>query len=183
MDAVACDLLFMLTCAILMTSSQSKADVQTALKLVHAGTPFMVHAAGPNSGGPFSDREYTLAAFLICMGDYSYWGMGSGWGTDSFPWYPEFDRPLGQPLGAAAVLGNGGYFREFEHLNVSLDTAGKKASILWHGKCQLLLTSDCGILNLKRFPMGLSRRGFATDSVLSLSLFPQSVASYLGRLC
>lgn len=113
----------------------SEADVQTALELVGAGTPFMVHASGPSTPGPFSDREYTLAAFLIVMGEYSYWGMGDGWGIASFPWYPEFDRPLGKPLGPATALGNGKYFRRFEHLNVSLDTTpgAQVGTIQWHG--------------------------------------------------
>ena len=107
-------------------------DVQTALKLVAKGTPFMVHSAGPNTIGPFAAREYCLAAFLIVMGEYSYWGMGSGWSTDSFPWYPEYDRPLGKALGIAEPRGPGKYFRAFEHLNVSLDTTKKTAKILWH---------------------------------------------------
>lgn len=111
----------------------SEEDVQTALKLVAQGTPFMVHSAGPNLIGPFSAREYCLAAFLIVAGEYSYWGMGSGWSTTSFPWYPEYDRPLGHPIGAAQSFGSGRYFRAFEHLNVTLDTAQKTAEIQWHG--------------------------------------------------
>ena len=50
--------------------------MQAALELVAAGNPFMVHSSGPNGVGPFSAREYCLAAFLIVMGEYSYWGMG-----------------------------------------------------------------------------------------------------------
>eukprot|EP01052_Picozoa_sp_SAG31_P010488 SAG31_NODE_575_length_13961_cov_41.577550_10_plen_421_part_00 len=113
--------------------SGSEEDVQTALKLVAAGTPFMVHSGGPNLVGPFAAREYCLAAFLVVAGEYSYWGMGSGWSTGSFPWYPEFERPLGKPLGVAETRGPGKYFRKFEHLNVSLDTTQKTAQILWHG--------------------------------------------------
>ena len=111
----------------------SEADVQAALKLVAEGNPFMVHSSGPNSVGPFSQREYCLAAFMIVMGEYSYWGMGDGWTTGSFPWIPEYDRPLGKPLGVAQSRGPGKYFREFAHLNVSLDTTLKTAKILWHG--------------------------------------------------
>lgn len=111
----------------------SEEDVQGALKLTAAGNPFMVHSSGPNGVGPFSQREYSLAAFLIVMGEYSYRGMGSGWTTDAFPWYPEYDRPLGKPRGVAESRGPGKYFREFEHLNVSLDTTQQTATILWHG--------------------------------------------------
>jgi hypothetical protein len=113
--------------------SGSEEDVQTALKLVKTGTHFMVHSGGPNTVGPFVAREYCLAAFLTVAGEYSYWGMGSGWSTESFPWYPEYERPLGKPLGVAQPQGQGKYFREFEHLNVSLDTGRKTAQILWHG--------------------------------------------------
>ena len=92
-----------------------------------------MHSAGSTDGGPFSAREYCLAAFLIVAGEYSYWGMGGGWGVDSFPWYPEYDRPLGKPLGDARSLGPGRYFRAFEHLNVTLDTGKNTAVISWHG--------------------------------------------------
>ena len=111
----------------------SEDDVQDAIKLVAAGNPFMVHSIGPNGVGPFSQREYCLAAFLTVMGEYSYWGMGSGWTSGSFPWYPEYDRPLGKPLGVAESRSPGKYFREFEHLNVTLDTTEQTAKILWHG--------------------------------------------------
>ena len=112
----------------------SEVDIQTALEITAAGTPFMVHATQPNDTvtSPFSQREYCLAGFLIVAGEHSYWGMGAGWGVDDFPWYPEFDRPLGKPLAAAEQRGRGQYFRAFEHLNVTLDTTKKTAAILWH---------------------------------------------------
>eukprot|EP00040_Diaphanoeca_grandis_P005930 m.35160 g.35160 ORF g.35160 m.35160 type:complete len:523 (-) comp17094_c0_seq1:233-1801(-) len=108
-------------------------DIDTALALTQAGGALMIHAAGPNSVGPFSDREYSLAAFLIVMSEYSYYGMGSGWSVSSFPWYPEFDRPLGKPLGPASKSSDGIYFREFVSLNVTLNPALHTATILWHG--------------------------------------------------
>ena len=97
----------------------SEDDIQTALAITRAGGLYMVHSAGPTDGGPFAAREYCLAAFLVVAGEHSYWGMGGGWGVDSFPWYPEFNRPLGKPLGDATSLGPGRYFRAFEHLNVT----------------------------------------------------------------
>ena len=54
----------------------SEAEVQAALKLVAAGNPFMVHSSGPNSVGPFSQREYCLAAFLIVMASTPTLGWG-----------------------------------------------------------------------------------------------------------
>lgn len=120
----------------------SEDDVQTALGLVRAGTAFMVHSTcgTPNDHiYPFSQkvlglsREYCLAAFLIVAGEYSYWSNGDGWGSTNFPWLPEFDRPLGKPLADAESYGNGRYFRQFEHLNVSIDTTAKNGTIAWHG--------------------------------------------------
>lgn len=113
--------------------SGSEDDVQTALQITRAGGFFMVHSGGPDTIGPFSDREYALAAFLVVAAEHSYWGMGSGWGVDSFPWYPEFDRPLGKPLGDAESRVAGQYFRAFQHLNVTLDTGKRTATVAWHG--------------------------------------------------
>ena len=111
--------------------SGTETDVQTALKITADGTPFMVHSTQPDDRiAAFSHREYCLAAFLIVASNYSYWGMGAGWGAGDFPWYPELDRPLGKPLADATQYGNGRYFRAFEHLNVSLDTNLTQASIL-----------------------------------------------------
>ena len=109
----------------------SEDDIQTALAITRAGGLYMVHASGPTTVGPFSAREYCLAAFLIVAGEHSYWGMGHGWGVGSFPWYPEFDRTLGKPLGDASSPGPGLYVRAFEHLNVTLDSGKKIATINW----------------------------------------------------
>lgn len=59
--------------------------------------------------------------------------MSAGWGTASFPWYPEFDRPLGAPKGPAMSTGSppSSYSREFEHVSVTLDTKKKSASVVW----------------------------------------------------
>ena len=115
--------------------SGSENDVQTLLATARAGLPFMVHVATHDDvvRSFAAQREYYLAAYLIVAAEYSYWGMGSGWGASNFPWYPEFDRPLGKPLADATSFGNGRYYRAFEHLNVTLDTTLKQASILWHG--------------------------------------------------
>lgn len=93
---------------------------------------WQVHCRGPNTIGPFSDREYCLAAFLVVASEYSYFGMGGGWSVSSFPWYPEYDRPLGKPLGRATSSGAGRYFRAYEQLNVTLDTSQNRAAITWH---------------------------------------------------
>lgn len=43
----------------------------------------------------------SLAAFLIGASDYSYYACTNGWGFDLGwqDWSPDYDRPLGRPLG------------------------------------------------------------------------------------
>jgi hypothetical protein len=48
-----------------------------------------------------------------------------------FPRYPEFDRPLGRPLGEAKAAGDGRWTREFEHVRVAIDTGRLTASVTW----------------------------------------------------
>ena len=52
-------------------------------------------------------REYALATYLIVATPWSFYGMSNGWGAASFPRYPEYDRPLGAPLGDATVSADG----------------------------------------------------------------------------
>lgn len=46
----------------------------------------------------------------------------------SFDWYPEFDKPLGPPRGAAIRTG-WNYQREFAHASVSVNLVTKTARI------------------------------------------------------
>ena len=47
-----------------------------------------------------------------------------------FDWYPEFDKPLGPPLGDA-IRNGWTYQREFEHASVFVDLENKTAKIDW----------------------------------------------------
>jgi len=63
------------------------------------GVPVQAHA-------PFKSKDqllFQLSCFLICAGKFSYfsWGVDSGWSTQSFPFPPEFSKPLGTPLADA----------------------------------------------------------------------------------
>jgi len=65
-----------------------------------------------------------LAAFLIGAGHHSYFGIGEWRSTDpNFDnyWMPEFDHPLGRPLGDAVYDdSDGGIWRRcFRHVNVT----------------------------------------------------------------
>jgi len=59
----------------------------------------------------------------------SAWGYRDTHG--SLDWYPEFDKPLGDPKGDARRDG-WQYSREFEHCKVWVDLEQEKAKIDWY---------------------------------------------------
>jgi hypothetical protein len=69
----------------------------------------------PDLAGGDGDRVDTtttmyrssLAAFLIGASEYSYYACTNGWGyADGWAhWSPDYDRPLGAPLGPAVCVG------------------------------------------------------------------------------
>ena len=93
----------------------------------------LVEAHAGVDGDNCTDITDTLAAFLIGMNKYSYYACSDGW---TWPgnwntWYPEYDKPLGEPLGDA-VKKNGVYFRSFRSgTNVTFDTSTNKGTIDW----------------------------------------------------
>ena len=109
----------------------SSSDIELALALGAKGQPFLAHFS--LASDDWEKREYAFATFLIVASEWSYYGMSAGWGATSFPWYEEYSKPLGPPSGPAQRLGQGKYFRDFEHLNVSLDTVAHTASVIWKG--------------------------------------------------
>ena len=76
---------------------------------------------------------FPLAAFLIAAEENCYFGYSWGYHDTHgwFQWYPEFDKPLGQPM-ASAIKNGWVYTREFEHAYVWLDVENEKAGIDWH---------------------------------------------------
>ncbi|WPJ96272.1 malectin domain-containing carbohydrate-binding protein [Coraliomargarita algicola] len=83
--------------------------------------------------------EFKLAIFLLSANDYSYFcyqetPIGDYGGTDLFkivPPFPEFQYPLGAPLGAAGQNGNE-WTRQFEHASVWLNSGTGEAKVEWH---------------------------------------------------
>ncbi len=77
---------------------------------------------------------YTMAIFLICAEEYSYFFPHEGYsanGNDKWMrWFPEYDKPLGAPKGPAVKDGYR-YTRSFEHATVFLDIQARTAEILW----------------------------------------------------
>ena len=82
-----------------------------------------------------SDLTDYVAAFLIGAGKYSYFGCGS-WsaeGNDTLPltWRPEYDKPLGAPMGPAEY-NSGMWTRVFASgTQATFDTKTNKGTIKW----------------------------------------------------
>ncbi|MBT3378514.1 MAG: hypothetical protein HN742_25090 [Lentisphaerae bacterium] len=81
--------------------------------------------------------EYKLAIALVMASNYFYFGYAEGHIADGRPIallapdYPEFERPLGVPLGPAVKTGPYRYEREFRHVAVQLDIAARHGQITW----------------------------------------------------
>jgi len=75
---------------------------------------------------------FPLACFLVGAQKYSYiiynWGYKLEDGC--LDWYPEFDKPMGKPLGDAVING-WELSREFEHLSVWVNLETKEAKLNW----------------------------------------------------
>ena len=75
---------------------------------------------------------FPLACFLIAAQPHSYfcysWGYRDRHG--SLAWYPEFDKPIGEPKGQAVREG-WIFSRKFEHCEVWIDVEHKRAKIDW----------------------------------------------------
>eukprot|EP01084_Bolivina_argentea_P173448 300423_1 len=80
-----------------------------------------------------TDITDTLSAFLIGANKYSYYACSTGWiWPDNWNvWYPQFDKPLGEPLADAVKNGNV-YSRSFVFgTNVTFNTQTNKGTIEW----------------------------------------------------
>lgn len=80
---------------------------------------------------------YPLAVFLVCAEKHSYFRIHEGYSAnrndDWMRWLPEYDRPLGPPLGPAKKDGFR-YTRKFKHVSVSLNIRKRTAKIQWRNK-------------------------------------------------
>jgi len=77
---------------------------------------------------------YPLAIFLISAEKYSYFRVHEGYSADQdkrwMRWFDEYERPLGEPQGAAIKNGYK-YTRVFKYATVSLDLEAQTADIKW----------------------------------------------------
>lgn len=84
--------------------------------------------------------NYLIGLFLVCAERYSYLYIHDGYSANhvrgscqSQVWlkrFPQYDRPLGQPLGPAKQDGFV-YTRRFEHLDVTVDVERRRATLTW----------------------------------------------------
>ena len=77
------------------------------------------------------DFTFSLAAFLVVMGEYSYFGYSNNtrWLDNDWAWHPEYDRVYGAPAGLASYDGAFGFAREFAHASVHVDCMAEKGTI------------------------------------------------------
>ena len=84
--------------------------------------------------------NYLIGLFLVCAERYSYLYVHDGYSADlhrgecqSKVWlkrFPQYDKPLGPPLGPATRNGFV-YSRRFKHVNVLVDLEKKQARLDW----------------------------------------------------
>lgn len=77
---------------------------------------------------------YNLAIFLICAEEHSYFRVHEGYSANGnrrwMRWFPEYDKPLGAPLGPAKEEGYQ-YRRNFRNASVFVDIQKRTADIQW----------------------------------------------------
>ena len=113
---------------IAFTANLSAAKKESEMKIDE------VHGKAESEEAAAKSLNYSLAVFLICAEKYSYFRVHEGYAADSETnWmrqFPEYDRPLGAPLGHAKKDGPV-YTRQFEHADVWLDIHQREGKITW----------------------------------------------------
>ena len=110
-------------------------SINNLMEGVKNGKVMQAHVGLSKNNNCKGDITNTLAAFLIGAGKYSYYGCGD-WhasGNDNTPWYwrPEFDHPLGEPVGLPSYT-DGMWKRKFASgTEVMFDTSTNKGTIQW----------------------------------------------------
>ncbi|MGB6222115.1 putative glycoside hydrolase [Haloferula sp.] len=81
------------------------------------------------------ELSYHLAVFLAGACEYSYFQYGWGWLLRTGPLmsYPEFERPLGKPIGPRTRPDAKGwvFLREFEQASVRVDLEKREGAVTW----------------------------------------------------
>ena len=77
--------------------------------------------------------QFPLAAFLVGAQENCYFIYNWGYRMENgcLQWYPEFDKPLGEPLGDM-VKDGWKLSREFKHASVWVDLENGTSEVKWH---------------------------------------------------
>ena len=109
-------------------------ELPTALALLKAGIPKLIHYFGTND----TLLESQLASFFVVQGPYDYFAMSSEWTDGGMWWHWEFDSyKCGKPMEDPQVNGTL-YTRHFENCFVRYDTA-----------CPSIHNDGCGMVENK----------------------------------
>lgn len=91
-----------------------------------------LHAMGP--ADDVAAREFTMACFLVAAGNlsfFSYVDWDYAWTIEGVQWWPEYDKPVGEPNGPA-VKDGWRFTRSFASgTTVNLNLQAKTAKISW----------------------------------------------------
>jgi len=77
-------------------------EIQFVQKVSQRPMLTQLHAMGPANDIAF--REFTMACFLVAAGNlafFSYVDWDYPWAMRGIHWWPEYDKPVGEPIGMA----------------------------------------------------------------------------------
>jgi len=107
-------------------------QIQFVQKVSRRPMVTQLHAMGPANNT--AAREFAMACFLVAAGNlsfFSYVDWDFSWTINGVQWWPEYDKPVGVPLGLAVRHG-WKFTRSFTSgTSVSLDLEAQTANINW----------------------------------------------------
>ncbi|CAK9058731.1 unnamed protein product [Durusdinium trenchii] len=97
----------------------SQATLAQAMRESELGLPVMVRAT-PQANAK-SGASLPLGLFLLVQNDYWYLGISTGWLSENWQWWPEYDKLYGSPLGQPELKSDG-WHRRFQKCHVFVST-------------------------------------------------------------
>eukprot|EP01079_Euglenida_sp_SAG-EU17-18_P008962 gene8962-1607_t len=115
-------------------AAQCEVEIAAAVKVVAQGQVVLSHGEISHlrlqPEQMQEDFTFTLAAFLVTAGESSFFGFSDGWYYNGSRWWPEYDRPLGNPTGPATQT-DGVWTRHFAAATVTLNVKQHLGKITW----------------------------------------------------
>eukprot|EP01084_Bolivina_argentea_P038740 71636_1 len=108
-------------------------NIKQLLSFSEVGILIQARSDKCNGGATQGGFINTLAAFLIGANKYSYYACSDGfeWPDNWNKWHAAYDKPLGEPVGAAFKNGTV-YRRSFKSgTTVTFDTSTNNGTIIW----------------------------------------------------